>query len=47
MLSGFTVKLLRAATPGIEFRSLITGQSAGFGTNRAVLAASDILQAAA
>lgn len=47
VLSGFTLKLLRAATAGIQFPSLITGPSAGFGTGPAVLAAADIPQAAA
>lgn len=40
--SGYTVKLRRAATLGIQFLSLIRRQSEGFGTDRAVLAASDM-----
>jgi len=34
VLSGYTVELLRAATPGIQFPGLIRRQSAGFGAGR-------------
>lgn len=47
MASNYTIKLLRAATPGIQFLSVIRGQRGGFGTGWAVLAASDIPQASA